>query len=321
MAESVTPGPFHDDVDDLVTTAKAVGDRLRANILRALREDSFGVLELCHIFSTPQPALSHHLKVLHQARLVAKRREGNSIFYRRSLDPEDQLRSSLFAALDDLALDLGVEKRLHEVHEQRRLRSEEFFTTFADKFHDQQALISEATVYAPTVMDLIRRWDGDSASALEIGPGDGELLCLLADRFTQVIGIDSTKAMLQRTVERVQSLNNVRLLEQEFTALPPLRKYQCVVAAMVVHHMAAPQLFFQQAYRVIKAGGLLVVVELCRHHHEWAKEACGDLWLGFEPQELTDWAATAGFDTGEPQYLAQKNGFRIQIHSFISRIS
>ncbi len=90
---------------------------------------------------------------------------------------------------------------------------------------------------------------------------------------------------------------------------------------MVVHHMASPQIFFQQAYRVIKAQGLLVVVELCRHNQTWAEEACGDLWLGFEPRELSGWAVRAGFRAGEPQYLAQKNGFRIQIHSFVSRKS
>ncbi len=236
-------------------------------------------------------------------------------------NPEDHLRTSLFAALDDLALEPTVETRLHEVHERRRLRSEEFFAEFAGKFQDQQALISEAHVYTPTVMDMIRRCDVNSASALEIGPGDGEMLCLLAQQFTQVVGIDSTKAMLQRTAERVQNLDNVLLLEKDFTALPRVRKYQCVVAAMVVHHMASPQLFFQQAHRVIKAGGLLVVVELCRHNQTWAEEACGDLWLGFEPQELCDWAVRAGFVPGEPQYLAQKNGFRIQIHSFVSRTS
>lgn len=311
--------PSRDSRDDLVAITKAVGDRLRANILRALKEDSFGVLELCQIFATPQPALSHHLKVLHQAGLVTRRREGNSIFYRRCVDPEDQLRTALFSACDDLELEGAMNKRLREVHEQRRLRSEEFFATFADKFRDKQALISDAHVYAPTVMDLIRHHDIDTTTALDIGPGDGELLHLLAETFTQVIAIDSSKAMLQRTTQRVQSLNNVLLLEKEFTALPRLRKYQCVVAAMVVHHMAAPQLFFHQAFRIIKTGGLLVVVELCRHNHTWAEEACGDLWLGFEPSELTDWAVHAGFDTGEPQYLAQKNGFRIQIHGFVPR--
>ncbi|MDH3643915.1 MAG: metalloregulator ArsR/SmtB family transcription factor, partial [Gammaproteobacteria bacterium] len=63
-------------LDDFVEVTKAVGDRLRASILRALREESYSVSELCHLFDTPQPALSHHLKILAVARLVARRREG-----------------------------------------------------------------------------------------------------------------------------------------------------------------------------------------------------------------------------------------------------
>ncbi len=64
---------------------KAGGDPLRLNILRALANDSFGVLELAQIFAIGQSGMSHHLKVLAQAGLVATRREGNAIFYRRAL--------------------------------------------------------------------------------------------------------------------------------------------------------------------------------------------------------------------------------------------
>ena len=68
----------------LAALCKASSDPLRLQVLRVLREDSFGVGELCAIFGIRQPALSHHLKVLANAGLVATRREGNSIFYRRS---------------------------------------------------------------------------------------------------------------------------------------------------------------------------------------------------------------------------------------------
>ena len=88
------------------------------------------------------------------------------------------------------------------------------------------------------------------------------------------------------------------------------------MAAMVVHHQASPQQFFRHAARLLEPRGVLMVVELCRHDHEWAKTACGDIWLGFEPEELEAWATNAGLAAGETQYLAQKNGFRIQIHTF-----
>ena len=66
----------------------------------------------------------------------------------------------------------------------------------------------------------------------------------------------------------------------------------------------------------MKPGGLLVVAALCHHHHEWVRFACGDQWLGFEAQELNGWAEQAGFASPQSQFLAQKNGFRLQIHSY-----
>jgi ArsR family transcriptional regulator len=71
--------------DTLAALCKASGDPLRLNVLRALANDSFGVLELAQIFDIGQSGMSHHLKVLAQADLVATRREGNAIFYRRAL--------------------------------------------------------------------------------------------------------------------------------------------------------------------------------------------------------------------------------------------
>ena len=67
----------------LAATFKAAGDPMRLEILRIMERDSFGVLELCKIFAVQQPSMSHHLKVLAKAGLVATRREGNSIFYFR----------------------------------------------------------------------------------------------------------------------------------------------------------------------------------------------------------------------------------------------
>ncbi|MGE8311882.1 MAG: ArsR/SmtB family transcription factor, partial [Pseudomonas protegens] len=79
------PAISHDDCDELAALCKAGGDPLRLNVLRALSNDSFGVLELAQIFAIGQSGMSHHLKVLAQASLVATRREGNAIFYRRAL--------------------------------------------------------------------------------------------------------------------------------------------------------------------------------------------------------------------------------------------
>ena len=116
---------------DLASFCKASADPLRLQVLRVLREDSFGVSELCAIFDIRQPALSHHLKVLAGASLAATRREGNSIFYRRAQlgqRPElEQLQRALFHSVDQIQLPAETELALEALHRQREENSRNFF--------------------------------------------------------------------------------------------------------------------------------------------------------------------------------------------------
>ncbi len=310
--------PSGDALQDFVDAAKAAGDQLRAQILRALATESYSVSELCQIFRTAQPALSHHLKVLHQAHLVAKRREGNSIYYHRSCEPHDHLRQALYDAIDRVPLPKPVRRRVVQTHAARHRRSAEFFAENAHRFADRQALISPAGAYADAITDVVEHFPHDQGTLLEVGPGTGEVLEALAPRFRDLIGIDDSSDMLRQAEQRVARLPNVRLQQQDFFALSATGRYDAVVAAMVVHHMPSPQRFFQQARCVLKDGGLLVVAELCRHDHDWVIEACGDTWLGFEASELDAWANKAGFSAAEAAFLGQKNGFQIQIHGYLA---
>ena len=86
-----------------VALCRAVGDAVRLDVLRVLRHESLGVLELCRIFDVPQPRMSHHLKILLNAGLVRTRREGTNVFYRRAIasseDPVHDLHAALMAAV------------------------------------------------------------------------------------------------------------------------------------------------------------------------------------------------------------------------------
>ena len=311
----------------LVDTLKACSDPTRADVLRLLARDSFGVLELAHILELPQPALSHHLKVLARAGLVARRRDGNSIFYRRSAPADDAvlepLASSVFAALDCLPLARGKAARLRQVHRQRAERSRAFFAEHATDFEAQRALICEPAVYLGAVE---RRLPQRRRRALDVGPGGGETLVMLTAHFDRVVGIDNSKAMLERARRAVSTSCDaalktragrarVRLEHGEFLALRDAH-FDLIVFAMVLHHAPSPAAFFAHAVRLLAPNGRLIVVELARHDQDWARDACGDLWLGFEPDELVAWARAAGLEGAAPEFLAQRNGFRVQVHHF-----
>ncbi|HEY1029234.1 MAG TPA: metalloregulator ArsR/SmtB family transcription factor [Pseudomonas sp.] len=306
-----------DPCDELAALCKAGGDPLRLNVLRALSNDSFGVLELAQIFAIGQSGMSHHLKVLAQAGLVATRREGNAIFYRRAL-PNGRLHAALLEDIDELALPGTMQARIATVHQQRATVSRDFFTRMASSFQAQQDLIASLPQYRDSLLALLDALHfAPGSTALEIGPGDGAFLPELARRFTRVTALDNSPAMLELTRQRcaAEGLGNVELkladaLQDEHAAA------DCVVLNMVLHHFATPAEAFRKLAGLVAPGGSLLLSELCSHDQSWAREACGDLWLGFEQEDLARWAMAAGLTPGESLYIGLKNGFQIQLRHF-----
>ncbi|BAQ77417.1 MULTISPECIES: ArsR/SmtB family transcription factor [Pseudomonas] len=316
------PSIDHDDCDELAALCKAGGDPLRLNVLRALSNDSFGVLELAQIFAIGQSGMSHHLKVLAQASLVATRREGNAIFYRRALPHTELLGGKLHAALldevDQVRLPVDVQNRIGLVHRQRAAASQDFFSRVADKFRAQQDLIAGLPQYRDSVLALLDKLSFKAmATAIEVGPGDGGFLPDLARRFARVTALDNSPAMLElaRQLCERETLANVSL--QLADALDGVQlTADCVVLNMVLHHFAAPAEALKQMAQLLQPGGSLLVTDLCSHNQSWAKEACGDLWLGFEQDDLARWATAAGLIPGESLYVGLRNGFQIQVRHF-----
>lgn len=312
----------HDDCDELAALCKAGGDPLRLNVLRALANDSFGVLELAQIFAIGQSGMSHHLKVLAQADLVATRREGNAIFYRRALPHTELLGGRLHVALldevDNLTLPGEVQSRIGLVHRQRAAASQDFFSRVAEKFRAQQDLIAGLPQYRESVLALLDKLNfTDTATAIEVGPGDGSFLPELARRFARVTALDNSPAMLElaRQVCERETLANVSLQLADALNGASLTA-DCVVLNMVLHHFAAPADALKRLAGLLQPGGSLLVTELCSHNQSWAREACGDLWLGFDQDDLARWATAAGLVPGESLYVGLRNGFQIQVRHF-----
>jgi ArsR family transcriptional regulator len=204
------------------------------------------------------------------------------------------------------------------VHSQRAAASQDFFARCAASFQAQQDLIAGLPQYRDSLLSLLDSLNfAASATALEIGPGDGGFLPELAKRFSHVTALDNSPAMLELTRQRCEQdgLGNVELhladaLHDDYPAA------DCLVLNMVLHHFAAPAEALKQLARRVKPGGSLLITDLCSHNQSWAKQACGDLWLGFEQDDLARWAVAAGLTPSESLYVGLRNGFQIQVRHF-----
>lgn len=302
----------------LAQLLKAAGDELRLAILRVLGQSSFGVQELCDVFALRQPSMSHHLKVLALAELVDKRREGNSIFYRRCL-PTSALHGELLDQIDASDLAPAQQQRLAQVLAGRAAQSRAHFARYADDAATEE-LIADYQQYADIATELLLRAKPEGDLAVEIGPGEGEFLLELGRRFTRVVGYDNAAPIQALARQRIDAakLQNIELILGEWPAVAPDEaQADAMVLNMVLHHLPSPADSLRAAAWRLKPGGVLLVTELCRHDQHWAHESCGDLWLGFEEQELLAWAARAGLTQLEAQFVAQRNGFQVQVRTFV----
>lgn len=304
----------------VVALSRAMGDPLRATVMRLLARDSFNVREMCEILNVAQSALSHHLKLLANAGLVEKHREANSTFYRRADETTNaSVRSaicSLLASLDSEPLPAGCVAGIKHVAAQRRRRSQEFFSAEADALANQQAQICNSNVYAPLLDSLSQELTRTKASALEIGPGDGSVLQGLCARFEQVLAIDSVDSMLGSAYELATHADNLTVVNQTWETLKGRKRFDLITAAMVLHHIAQPDAFFEQAHRLLSDDGVLLIADLDSHDQDWVVETCGDHWLGFHADQLDAWAEEHHLSLERDFYLAQRNGFRVHARAY-----
>lgn len=310
--------PERQNSAEVAAALKAAGDPMRLDILKIMRRDSFGVLELCQIFDIQQPSMSHHLKVMVKAGLLGSRREGNSIFYRRvqnARDGEQEILNQIYAIADFGEPEQSVLKRVAQVQETRKQKSQQFFQENVESFREQQDLIASHADYGDAVQDLMRF--GKELTWLEVGAGAGDLLSEVHQKFDRVVALDISGELLEQAQKRAKSEQIRFFLGDTAEALNQDIQADCISCNMVLHHTPSPASVISDAAQMLKSNGQLLVCDLDEHDQEWARTSCGDLWLGFSADEISQWALDANLSEGRSQFLALRNGFRVQIREFV----
>lgn len=281
----------------------ALADATRARLLRALERHELTVAELCTVLQLPQSTVSRHLKVLGDEGWVESRREGTSRLYRMAPAPgpapgpgrANGSGRKLWALVRDDIRDMPKvaqdDRRLGSVLAERRSRSQEFFSSAAGKWDKLRAELFGDRF---DLMGLLGLLD-ETWTVGDLGCGTAQLSQVLAPFVKRVIAVDESLVMLRHAEQRLKGVENVDLRRGELAALPiDDGELDAVIMCMVLHHLPEPSQALQEAARILKPAGKMLIIDILKHDLEEYRQQMGHIWLGFDPQKLEEWLAEAG---------------------------
>lgn len=287
----------------LLEGLRAAADHSRLRLLAICAQGEWTVSELVQVMGQSQPRISRHLKILAEAGLLERFREGGWVFYRRAQSGEGgRLARTLCRLLpaEDPALRLD-RRRLETVREARRAAAAAWFDAHAaDWDAEQDATVDRARVDA----ELLRLFEGrQTPSLIDIGTGTGRILQLLASRIGSGTGVDLSHDMLRiarANLDRREA-RNCQVRHGDMYALPAADgSFDAAVLHQVLHFADDPLAALAEAVRVLRPGGRLVVVDLARHDDERLREERRHRRLGFTMAEISAWLRQLGLDEEPP---------------------
>lgn len=284
---------------ELLKALRLLGDEGRVRILRLLDREELSVAELQEILGMGQSRISMQLGQLKQSGFVEMRRVGQKSLYHITVPPSAGLILSEVltnsaaeiteAAHDDEGLQLILNRR------KDNLRSH--FDDLAGRFGRD---------YVPgrswkALSDMLLRLLPPLVIA-DLGAGEGTLSLLLAQSARQVIAVDSSEKMVEygRGLARRNEVENLDYRQGDLEELPLLDgEVDLVMMHQTLHHALHPAKAIEEAYRVLKPGGSIMILDLLKHDFEAARELYADVWLGFSQVELLNLLRHAHFQGAE----------------------
>lgn len=290
---------------------RALADPTRLRIMRLLAHMELAVGELAQVLEQSQPRVSRHIRILCDAGLAERRKEGSWVFLRTAIG-EDRApplgaaaaRLLSVAERDDAAFAARcAEDRRHlaAIRASRQSHAEAYFARHAGEWDTLRSLHSpDGPVETALATALDAGGDGPATlgALLDVGTGTGRMAELFAARAAHVTAFDKSPEMLRIARTRLQHLPaaGVDLVQGDFTALPFAdASFDTVLFHQVLHYAQEPEGVLAEAARVARPGGVVAVVDFAAHDREELRERHAHARLGFSDDQMLALLGDAGF--------------------------
>ncbi len=285
--------------EEIQRVFKTLSDPTRMRILRLLEREELVVQELMEVLGMAQSRVSRHLAILREAGLLRDRRDGTYVFYRFVPPAAGPWREGWGLVGSQLEEDPASERDdtlLQQVILARSQKSRSFFDAVGPEWDALRKVFNDDALRARAIGRLVP----PGLEVADIGTGTGILAGELGRLGLRVIGVDHSARMLEAAESNLAELalppgGSIELRGGEADHLPiDDDAVDAAFAHMVLHYVPAPGDVIREMARVVRPGGVIVVVDFVRHAHEWMRGELGVLWMGFDPDELRGWLTEAG---------------------------
>ena len=318
QASGAHPAPGQDDrLDALLSALRAAGEPTRLRIIALLSKGELTVSELVHTLCQSQPRISRHLKLLTEAGLLTRHREGSWVFHRladfaasKDAEPGAEVARHLIELLPgrDAGADCRLAQDLDRLAAVKQARAEAAAAYF-DANAEQWDSLRSLHVDDGEVETVIGEWLGRTPvqALLDIGTGTGRILELLSPRIGRGVGIDQSHEMLavaRANLERTKC-ENCQVRQADLYRLPFAESdFDAAVIHQVLHFLDEPGAAIHEAARVLAPGGRLLVIDFLPHLLEHLRHEHSHRRLGFADTEIYAWFRRAGLQPADVRTLA-----------------
>ena len=282
----------------------ALGDATRLRIVQLLRAMELSVGELAQVLGQSQPRVSRHVKILVDAGLAERRKEGSWVFVALGAG---EVTAPVAAALDAWTggrdhWAVADAARLAAVRADRAASAAAWFEAHAGEWDAIRSLhVADSEVEAAIAEVL---GDQPLGTLIDIGTGTGRMLELFGGRAQAALGIDRSSEMLRLARAKLAGAANTELRQADLYALP-MADGAADVAILhhVLHFAQQPGAAIAEAARVLGAGGRLLIADFAAHEREELREREGHVRLGFADEQVAAWCEAAGLMTARVETL------------------
>jgi ubiquinone/menaquinone biosynthesis C-methylase UbiE len=307
-------------MEELLASLKAAAESTRIRVMFILSHGELNVSELTYVLGQSQPRVSRHLKLMAEAGLLSRHKEGNWVLFRLR---NEGLGGALARALVDMlslkdSLLSGDMARLEEVKRQREEKAAAYFSANAASWSELRSLhVNEENVEHAMAQMLSA---ASIATLVDLGTGTGRVLEVFSNHSKKLVGIDSSRDMLaiaRTTLERKGLRPELR--QSDIYALPlPDASADVVTIHQVLHFLDEPQKALLEARRILAPDGKLLVVDFAPHELEELREEHAHRRLGISAEQMTAWFNRANLvlerhEVLDPPWLKDRKGLTVSL--------